>query len=639
MGHANQSRLACWHAPPLTRPTRALDKKLPSNGMRNSMHGTSNARFMACCACAAALVSLGCQAPSPVAARSVERPSADAAAAAEPAQEPAPERALARGELEPLLMAEWALQRGEHDLALGVYDRMAPTLRDPGVSARATRVAQFLNYRQSALRHAKLWTELDSDAPESHAAYGNELLRSDQILAAFDRALAILELGEDARFTAIAHRAGEDPALRAALLARLGHARGRHPESIALALGEATLLLQEPARLAQAYALTQHILARKPDDADAMLLEIEALERLHGQAAALERLAHYVSTYPQSTPLRERFGQLLIDTDNYAEAIDQFEAVLEADANNLPARVSLASLHWNKGHRPSAARQFRILLRLAQVPNMAHYHLGLWAISSERFDDALEHFRQVQSGPYFIAAAWSAASLLAGRGQLPAALEGLQAARRQHPQQSAGLYLAEIELLTAAGAHPAAHEALDEALGRHPEHARLRYSRAISHERRGDIADAESDFRAILRQDSDDARTLNALGYMLTNSSQRYAEAMALIDRALALTPDEPAVLDSKGWAHFRLGEYAEALDYLQQALAAVADHEIAAHLGETLWMMGRRGEARTVWRDALKANPDSDILREAIQRLDADRPPTGTGDERSASAPSPGRR
>jgi Flp pilus assembly protein TadD len=137
------------------------------------------------------------------------------------------------------------------------------------------------------------------------------------------------------------------------------------------------------------------------------------------------------------------------------------------------------------------------------------------------------------------------------------------------------------------------------------------------HERLKNVAAAEADLRNIIAADQDDARAMNALGYMLTVHTQRLQEARTLIARALELTPDDAAVIDSMGWVEFRQGRHREALALLEKAFSKAKDPEIAAHLGEVLWTIGERERARQVWQGALTKDPEHRVLRDTVQRLD----------------------
>ena len=102
----------------------------------------------------------------------------------------------------------------------------------------------------------------------------------------------------------------------------------------------------------------------------------------------------------------------------------------------------------------------------------------------------------------------------------------------------------------------------------------------------------------------------------LADKTDRLEEAMALIKKANALLPDNPFILDSMGWVHFRLGNNSKAIDYLLLALGARQDAEIAAHLGEVLWVTGNREEARKIWDKGTEWEPENGVLKQTIERL-----------------------
>ena len=145
--------------------------------------------------------------------------------------------------------------------------------------------------------------------------------------------------------------------------------------------------------------------------------------------------------------------------------------------------------------------------------------------------------------------------------------------------------------------------------------------RAGHHPEEGDEGEGADPGHAglgVLALEPDNSTALNALGYMLANRTERFSEAETLIARALEISPDEPAILDSWGWVKYRLGDYTTALDYLQRAYRAFPDPEVAAHLGEVLWAMGEDDAAVVIWDRALSESPEHKILLETIRRLGA---------------------
>jgi Flp pilus assembly protein TadD len=121
---------------------------------------------------------------------------------------------------------------------------------------------------------------------------------------------------------------------------------------------------------------------------------------------------------------------------------------------------------------------------------------------------------------------------------------------------------------------------------------------------------------ALAEEHPDDASILNAYGYLLTDRFDRHDQARDYIERALALSPDSAAIIDSMGWVLFKLGDYPAARDYLERAYRLEQDPEIAAHLVDVRWQLGERDSALELLRESLTANPDSRHLREVDERL-----------------------
>ncbi|MEX2365480.1 MAG: tetratricopeptide repeat protein, partial [Pseudohongiellaceae bacterium] len=139
---------------------------------------------------------------------------------------------------------------------------------------------------------------------------------------------------------------------------------------------------------------------------------------------------------------------------------------------------------------------------------------------------------------------------------------------------------------------------------------------AMTGEKFGRLDILESDLKKILEIDPDNADALNALGYTLADKTDRYQEALDLIQRALEIKPDEAAFIDSLGWVMYRLKNFDRAIELLRQALEMLPNDEVAAHLGEVLWMAGEKAEASKVWDKALELKPDSEILQRVIKRF-----------------------
>ncbi|MFN3522332.1 MAG: tetratricopeptide repeat protein [Phenylobacterium sp.] len=146
---------------------------------------------------------------------------------------------------------------------------------------------------------------------------------------------------------------------------------------------------------------------------------------------------------------------------------------------------------------------------------------------------------------------------------------------------------------------------------------RLLYARGVAFERTGRWAEAEKDLQAALDLRPDEPELLNYLGYSWIDRGERLKEALGMVEKAVASNPRNGAMIDSLGWAHYRLGDYAKAVELLEEAVELEAgDPEINNHLGDAYWRVGRRDEAEFQWRRVLTLDPDARIKADAEAKL-----------------------
>lgn len=175
---------------------------------------------------------------------------------------------------------------------------------------------------------------------------------------------------------------------------------------------------------------------------------------------------------------------------------------------------------------------------------------------------------------------------------------------------------AEVQLLRDSKLYKAAYDMLAEATSRDPKDVDLLYDQATLAEKLGNTDEMERLLRRVIATKSDYHHAYNALGYSLAERNTRLPEARQLILKALEFAPGDPFISDSLGWVEFRSGNLAEAFRILQAAYKARPDAEIAAHLGEVLWNMGKREQAIGVWREGAGLNAENETLVETLKRL-----------------------
>ena len=178
------------------------------------------------------------------------------------------------------------------------------------------------------------------------------------------------------------------------------------------------------------------------------------------------------------------------------------------------------------------------------------------------------------------------------------------------------LVAAEALLLREADRGAEGLAVLDEALQRFPDNTDLLYDYAMMAEKLDRLDVMETSLRKIMAIAPNNQNAYNALGYSLAERNMRLEEALHADRKALELAPEDPFIMDSMGWVQYRLGKLKEAEELLRRAYALRPDAEIAVHLGEVLWAMGQRDDARKLWRDARSKDPKNDTLKNTLGRL-----------------------
>ncbi|MCK6426979.1 MAG: tetratricopeptide repeat protein [Burkholderiaceae bacterium] len=208
------------------------------------------------------------------------------------------------------------------------------------------------------------------------------------------------------------------------------------------------------------------------------------------------------------------------------------------------------------------------------------------------------------------------ASLLARQGRVDEARALLQRLPEGSPEELRSKVMAETQVLRDARHWQAAYDLLVQANARQPDDADLLYEQALLAEKLRRFDEMERLLRRVIALEPQRQHAYNALGYSLADRGQRLTEARELIARALTLAPGDPFITDSLGWLEFRSGNRSEALRLLREAWGRRPDVEIAAHLGEVLWVDGQHDAARDIWRQGRERDADNEVLRETLQRL-----------------------
>jgi tetratricopeptide (TPR) repeat protein len=514
------------------------------------------------------------------------------------------------------LVAEMAGHRGQIALAASAYRDLAKQTRDPRVARRSAEIAMFSRNPEAALDQARLWSELEPDS-----------LQARQMLASL--------LASTNRYEELAGHVGKLLAAEGknvgAALMRLPRIFARSPDKQTLqilidqvtapylGIAEAHFVRALAAFDAQdafrARAEAERTLALRPDWEQAALLRAQVTPR---SPEVAEALREFIAGNPGAKEARIAYARALVADKRYEDARKEFSALLAANPDNADVIYAVAVLSLQLNDIGPAETHLKRLVELGYAESSAaRVYLGQIAEERKRWDEAAGWYGQINAGdPQYLQAQLRLAFALNKQGRMDDARRSLQRASAANPHERAQLLVGEAQLLREIGRHLEAFKVLDDALANFPNQPELLYEAALAAEKAGKPDVLERYLRQLLKMRPDHAHAMNALGYSLADRNERLDEALQLIDKALQILPDDPFIIDSRGWALFRKGDTTGALAALSRAYGLRADPEIAAHLGEVLWVLGRKDEAKKTWNEASKANPENELLGATIRRF-----------------------
>ncbi|MEA3641689.1 MAG: tetratricopeptide repeat protein [Lamprobacter sp.] len=542
---------------------------------------------------------------------------ASTSAQAAPANGQEPLQELSSDLVYATLVAEVALQRGDYDAAVEHFLAAAKLAREPRLAERAVRSALNIKRPEAAREALALWTELEPDAPKAHQLSAFLALEAGDRATALESLKRVIELGgvPGQGYLQAAQVLGRlpDPNDRLALMRELVAALNADTDpdaqfalaTLAAAAGDHEVAVQ----------LAERASVLRPGWTDPQVFLVRLLVRAEQPEQAHAALDRYISQAPDDAELKLMKAQLHMDAEESEQALAVFNELLVQTPDRPDVLFAAAVLALDIRDMEAARGYLERLKGLGERPDEVAFLLGQVEEQAGNHQDALALYEEVQ-GQNRTNAQVRIARLHAKNGDVRRARELLQQLRDQYAGQTSAFYLIEAEMLRDQGLEQQALEVYDLALGNDPDNADLLYARAMLAVGMGKVALLERDLRRILVADPDHVDALNALGYTLADRTDRFDAAKSLIERALQLRPDDPAILDSMGWVLYRKGQPEAAEVFLRRALEQGFDAEIAAHLGEVLWTLGRQDEARAVWRNALDEAPEHEYLLRVLSRF-----------------------
>ena len=514
-----------------------------------------------------------------------------------------------------LLVGDVALGRNQFNIALDNYSRQARLTADKEVIALAHRIAEYVRDQAVQLEMALLWVDTSPDDPEAHKAALQAYLNQGDALTALTHASWLYQYHNDLdSLLLVTTTTFDSPSQIASLIDSVKKLPfSREKQAITHLL--TAVLEQKLGQLKEAERDARAFLAAVPADQRGLLLLSQLLHQQNRSDESIELLINALKDKPNNRPLRLQYARFLA-TNTPKKAIAQFEILRDDNPKDQEVNFLLALMQLSHGDITDAENLFEQASAKPSLRSDAQYHLG--AISEQKGDisGAMTRYTQVRFGRNYIAAASRLSALLAKHRSMSQAQQYLQRMRSSQPTQAVILFQVESNLLLNAQKPSQALVVLSSGLDYFPNDPQLLYARSMVAEQQDDFVLAEQDLRAILAQDQNNATVLNALGYTMILHTDRREEAFELITKAYQLEPKDPSIIDSMGWALFKLGKTEQALDFLKQAFEIMPDPEIAAHLGEVHWTLDNRKDASIIWQQGLQSTPDHKGIINTMLRL-----------------------
>ncbi|TXH06143.1 MAG: tetratricopeptide repeat protein [Nevskiaceae bacterium] len=517
-----------------------------------------------------------------------------------------------------IMLGEMAAGRQQPSVAAHEFLQALETVNDVDLAKRATENAMAAREVDTALQAARKWLALDPSSMDAREVIARMSLIEGNLAETTTQCEAIVSGAAGgpsdgmmlaARLLGMAYNSQADGAL--AVMNQLVAKRPQLPA----AQHAMSLLALRFNRIELADAAAREAVRLAPKDKDQHMLLTGVLVKQGKLDEADREFEALVKGDSKATDLRMGYAKLLLESDQREAARTQLLRVIKDKPDYADAHFALGVLAFNDRNYAEAEQHFKRLLDGKRAADAA-YQLGRIAEVRKNYAQALNYYEQADGGGSALDAAVRHAYVLAAMHKIDEAQDLMAQLREELPQYQQRFYLAEGDLLLNAGEPDRAIKVYGEALKQTPDDADLLYGRSLVYERTARIELAEKDLRAILAKDPNDSRAMNALGYMLTVHTRRYDEASQLISRALQLTPDDAAVIDSMGWVQFKLGHTGEARALLQKAYDRFPDPEVAAHLGEVMWAMGDKDQARALLERTVRDAPDATAPQETLQRL-----------------------
>lgn len=515
------------------------------------------------------------------------------------------------------LQGEIALQRDQPSVAAESFIRMAKETRDPRIAEHATDIALRARRFDEAQEAIDLWATLEPDSIQAHQAAVALFVATDQLDKVrfhIERLLVLEPENVDKAFMQL-NKLLSHHADKGAVLKLIRQLADSYPE-----LPEAHFAVSQAAWTADRYKLASKAMGQalklRPDWEVAAVHQGQILQKVD-QNKALSFYDQYLDRFPRANDMRIAYIRMLMEEKKFDQGREQFQKLEQINPSNPDIALAIGLLSAELDDLVNAEKYFKRALQLGfEDTSTVYFNLGRVYELSQQDAKAMDAYRNVTNGDRHFFAQIRYAFLLAKQDGVASARHYLKEIQVSDEQQRTQLLISEAQLLRDNNDFRGAYDLLDAYLRKYPEQVELLYDRALMADKIGKPDVLERDLRKLIQLRPDNAHAYNALGYSLAERGEQLPEALALIQKAIKLSPHDPFILDSLGWVYYRMGNPRKGIKYIKLAFDTRSDPEIAAHYGELLWVSGAKQDAQRIWQTALEKHPENELLLDTVKRF-----------------------
>ena len=516
-----------------------------------------------------------------------------------------------------LLTAELAGQRGQYDIALEGYLIAAKKSKDPKFAERAVMIAMYTKDNAKTNEALDLWLKLDAKNQAARKIATLVAIRAGDRALAVEQLNAVLGMDPDAfegvllELTALLEKEGKQSEVSEVLEALLA----KHPDNADISFIQALLAIQNKDKKLAEIKINQ-ALKLKPDWDKALILKAQ-ISILSGDLGAAKSLLTQASIkFPTNLKISKMLAQVLIKSNQFKEALGLYHKIVVNNPADVESQMAEALVYMQLNQTDEAEAIFKKFENQSEWKYQSYFYLGKIKEKQGQIKKAIALFDKVSDGAFAFDAGISVITLLHKDKQFDEVDLRLSSLQAKFPKQKIKLMLIQAEFYSQQKEYEKSLVLINRALADYPNQKEFLYARALIAEHLNKMDIVEGDLKKILEVEPNNVEALNALGYSLLNRPDRYSDAEKYLKKAIFLAPNEAVIVDSYGWLQFKLGNAVEALELLQRAYEKQKENEIAAHLAEVLWALGKKEEAEKLFNQVVRENPNDEYLKDVGKRI-----------------------